>query len=106
MSKGLEQRIDQLEREAGITGTCMPTIIVSFPGWKDGKRVDSGALIGYRVNDKLVGRLPSEAEAAFTERVIAENRPQWPNGLVLIESRGEGSSRRGDQGSFDSDVAM
>lgn len=92
MSKGLEQRIEQLERDAGMTGLQLPTIIVCFPGWKNGKAVDSGALIGYKVNDKLVERLPRETEAAFKERVIAENRPQWPSGLVLIESRGEASS--------------
>ena len=89
MSKALEQRIEKLERDAGLTDNGPSVVVVGYWGPSENGPVQSGELLGYTVRGRLIERPPSEAEAAFRRRVIAEHRQQWPNHLVLYEQRGE-----------------
>jgi hypothetical protein len=88
MSKALEARIEQLERDAGMAAEQgVKAIIRTFIDAKDGKPVPQGALTGYTVNGQQIERPPSESEEAFTERIVAEAQLPWPNIASIAEHR-------------------
>ena len=93
MSKNLEARIEQLERDAGIeNANLLDAIIVTFWAASANGAVQPGVLTGYTINGKLIERPRLESEEAFTNRIIAENWQGWPEKLLMLEHRGEVSN--------------